>query len=52
MAKLQFTVVLLGNSDFREIFEVFNIWEIRNSDSVIFRLSQGAKYFVPSDYGM
>lgn len=24
----------------------------KQSESVIFRLSQGAKYFVPSDYGM
>ena len=52
MAKLQFTVVLLGNSDFREIFEVLYLGDKKQCDSMIVRSSQGAKYFVPSDYGM
>lgn len=52
MAKLRFTVVLLGNSDLEKYLRFLHLGDKKQCDSVIFRLSQGAKYFVPSDYGM
>lgn len=51
MSKIKFKAGLLENFGFIEIFK-FYILEIQNCHSVSFRLSQDAKYFVPSECGM
>lgn len=51
MSKIKFKAILLESLGFIEILK-FYMLEIQNCDSVSFKLSQGAKYFVPSVCGM